>query len=111
SLFQQRREQVPVLRQRAGAEGIGKVRFLEDLVPLMFPHTIYKSYPASLVDNGRWTQLNRWLSSVSSRPIDVDVSGVETVDDWMDRLGEAGHFVSQSSGTTGKSSFLVKSHA
>ena len=111
SLFQERLGQVPVLRQRAGAEGIRQVRFLEDLVPLLFPHTIYKSYPAQLVDGGRWAQLNRWLSSVSSRPIDVDVSGVESVDDWMDRLGEAGHFVSQSSGTTGKSSFLVKSRA
>ena len=48
---------------------------------------------------------------MSSRPIEVDVEGVETVDQWMDRLGESGHFVSQSSGTTGKSSFLVKSRA
>ncbi len=109
ALFQQRVAQVPVLRQRAGAEGVREIRFLEDLVPLLFPHTVYKSYPASLVDNGRWVQLNRWLSSVSSRPIEVDVAGVESVDDWMDRLGGAGHFVSQSSGTTGKSSFLVKS--
>jgi hypothetical protein len=111
ALFQQRVAQVPVLRQRAGAEGVKEIRFLEDLVPLLFPHTVYKSYPASLVDNGRWAQLNRWLSSVSSRPIEVDVEGVEDADQWMDRLGEAGHFVSQSSGTTGKSSFLVKSKA
>lgn len=110
-IFQQRVGQVPVLRQRAGAEGISEIRCLEDLVPLLFPHTVYKSYPAPLVDHGRWAQLNRWLSSVSSRPIEVDVEGVATVDDWMDRLGEAGHFVSQSSGTTGKSSFLVKSRA
>jgi hypothetical protein len=109
ALFQQRVAQVPVLCQRAGAEGVQEIRYLEDLVPLLFPHTVYKSYPASLVDNGRWAQLNRWLSSVSSRPIEVDVAGVESVDDWMDRLGAAGHFVSQSSGTTGKSSFLVKS--
>jgi hypothetical protein len=111
ALFQRRIAQVPVLRQRAGAEGVHEIRFLEDLVPLLFPHTVYKSYPASLVDNCRWAQLNRWLSSVSSRPIEVDVEGVETVDQWMDRLGESGHFVSQSSGTTGKSSFLVKSRA
>lgn len=109
ALFRQRLAQVPVLRQRAGAEGIREVRFLEDLVPLLFPHTVYKSYPAQLVDSGRWAQLNRWLSSVSSRPIEVDVEGVENVDQWMERLGQAGHFVSQSSGTTGKSSFLIKS--
>lgn len=111
ALFQQRVEQVPVLRQRAKAQGLREIRFLEDLVPLLFPHTVYKSYPAQLVGNGRWAQLNRWLSSVSARPIEVDVDGVENADQWMDRLGEAGHFVSQSSGTTGKSSFLVKSRA
>ena len=109
--FQECVEKVPVLRQRASAKGISEIRFLEDLVPLMFPHTVYKSYPAALVDNGRWEQLNRWLGSVSARPIEVDVSGVENVDGWIARLAEAGHFVSQSSGTTGKSSFLVKSLA
>jgi len=39
ALFQRRIAQVPVLRQRAGAEGVHEIRFLEDLVPLLFPHT------------------------------------------------------------------------
>jgi len=28
-------------------------RRLDDVVPLLFPHTVYKSYPASLVLNAR----------------------------------------------------------
>jgi hypothetical protein len=109
--FKERRDQVPVLGQRAEAEGVTEVGCLEDLIPLLFPHTVYKSYPAQLVDNGRWAQMNRWLDSVSTHRVEVDVEGATDVDDWMARLAAAGHYVSASSGTTGKSSFLNKSRA
>lgn len=108
--FQERRRQVPVLAQRADAEGITAIRAHEDMVPLLFPHTTYKSYPESLIAKGNWKQLNRWLDSLSThRVADVDVSGVEDVDGWIDRLEAAGHLVSSSSGTSGKASFLNKS--
>jgi hypothetical protein len=111
SVFQQRRQQVPVLRQRAEAEGIERIRSVEDVVPLLFPHTTYKSYPESLVTKGRWPQMNRWLDSLSVHRVDVDVEGVEDVDGWIARLEAAGHLVSSSSGTSGKASFLDKSQA
>ncbi|MBA2947802.1 hypothetical protein [Streptomyces himalayensis] len=107
--FQQRRKQVPVLDRRAEAEGIKTIRAREDIIPLLFPHTTYKSYPESLIAKGRWAQLNRWLDSLSTyRVTDVDVSGVEDIDGWIERLESAGHLVSSSSGTSGKSSFLNK---
>jgi hypothetical protein len=109
--FQEALKKVPVLRRRAEGEGITQVRSVEDMVPLLFPHTVYKSYPVSLVDEGRWAQMNRWLDSTSAQRIDVDVSGVTGVGDWIQRLESAGHFVTSSSGTTGKSSFLHKSSA
>src|SRR6476469_6435994 len=109
--FQERREQVPLLRKRADEEGVKEIRSLDELVPILFPHTIYISYPESFVDRGKWTQLNRWLDTLSTRRSDVDIEGVADVDGWIDRLAGAGHFVSVSSGTTGKSSFLNKSQA
>ena len=109
ALFQQRLGQVPVLRQRAEAEGIKAIRAYEDMVPLLFPHTTYKSYPESLVAKRNWAQMNRWLDSLSTHRVDnVDVAGVEDVDDWIDRLEAAGHLVTSSSGTSGKGSFLNK---
>lgn len=108
--FQERRTQVPVLAQRAEDQGITEIRAREDVVPLLFPHTTYKSYPESLIAKGRWTQMNRWLGSLSTRRIeDVDVSGVTDVDGWIAALEQAGHMVSSSSGTSGKGSFLNKS--
>ena len=41
-----------VLRRRATDSGVGEIRSLADLVPLLFAHTAYKSYPASLVEQG-----------------------------------------------------------
>ena len=110
--FQERRAQVPVLTSRAQAEGISQIRGLEDLVPLLFPHTTYKSYPESLIAKGKWAQMNRWLDSLSThRVADVGVDGVEDVDGWIERLEASGHMVSSSSGTSGKGSFLNKTRA
>jgi len=109
--FQVRRAQVPLLEKRAGEEGITRIRSLDELVPVLFPHTVYKSYPESFVDRGKWKQLNKWLDSLSTHRVTVAVDGIADVDGWIDRLATAGHFVSVSSGTTGKSSFLNKSQA
>jgi hypothetical protein len=109
--FQERRGRVPVLAQRAHDEGIGEIRSDEDVVPLLFPHTTYKSYPETLISKGMWAQLNRWLDSLSVHRVEVDVAGVEDVDSWIERLEDAGHLVTGSSGTSGKASFLNKSQA
>ncbi|EME23443.1 hypothetical protein [Rhodococcus triatomae] len=108
--FQEFRDRVPVLRQRADAEGVTRIRTRTDMIPLLFPHTTYKSYPESLVAKGQWPQLNRWLDSLSAhRVVDVDVSDADDVDGWIASLERAGHLVSSSSGTSGKGSFLNKS--
>lgn len=112
--FRERVAQVPVLRQRAGAERIETVTSLEQLVPILFPHVTYKSYPEALIPKGQWATMNKWLDSLSSRRVvDVDVDGLEPgdTDGWVSRLHAAGHLVMSSSGTTGKNSFLNKTQA
>jgi len=108
--LRERRAMVPVLAQRADAEGVTTITQPQDMVPLLFPHTTYKSYPESILAKGRWDQMNRWLDSLSAyRVADVDVTGITDVDDWIEQLEAAGHLVSSSSGTSGKGSFLDKS--
>jgi hypothetical protein len=41
--------------------------------------------------------------------LDTDLTGVENIDDFVDRLWSAGHFVCTTSGTSGKASFLNNS--
>jgi hypothetical protein len=108
----ERRAQVPILDRRARDAGLDRVGSKSDLVPLLLPHTAYKSYPASFVAKERWTDLARWLSALSTADLtEVDFEGVLDEDEWVDRLRDAGHFVLATSGTTGKCSFLPHSDA
>ena len=106
-LFAERREQISVLRRRAEDTGVTEIRGFEDLVPLLFSHTVYKSYPQNLVDQGKWAALGRWLKTLSVEdPTKVDVSDVTNVDAWIDRMRDAGHLLLATSGSSGKCSFL-----
>jgi hypothetical protein len=109
-LFEQRVEQIPLLRRRADDSGITRIRRFDDIVPLLFAHTVYKSYPQSLIDNRRWDRLLQWLGALSVDSTDnVDLSGVNDIDEWVERLHAAGHHVLVTSGTSGKCSFLNQS--
>src|SRR5262245_18465953 len=103
----QRRQQVAVLDKRAREGGVDRLKSFDDLVPLLFSHTNYKSYPDNFVTNGRWDMMNLWLQTLSTKKISgVNTQGIKDVDDWLERLREAGHYVFASSGTSGKASFL-----
>ncbi|MFE9649262.1 hypothetical protein ACFYO0_35110 [Streptomyces sp. NPDC006365] len=100
-------ERIPLLRSRAEETGVHELTGFEDLVPLLFSHTSYKSYPVSLITAGRWDRLLRWYSTVSVvEPGDVDIEGVRDIDEWTERITAAGHRPYITSGTSGKVSFL-----
>jgi hypothetical protein len=103
----ERRRQIPALAALADKAGVEELTSLEQLVPLLFSHATYKSYPRTFLDKKKWDGLTRWLNTVSTENVDnVDLAGVETQDDWMAALAAAGHPVYATSGTSGKSSFL-----
>ncbi len=105
--FAERRSQIKVLDKRAREMGVDRIDTLDDLVPLLFAHTNYKSYPEAFVDSGQWKHMNMWLGTLSTYPTtNIDVEGCKDVDDWIDRCHAAGHYIYASSGTSGKSSFL-----
>ena len=109
-LFTQRREQIKVLDKRAKDAGITEINSWHDLVPLLFSHTNYKSYPEAFIDNGQWKGMNAWLQTLSTHSTaNIKTDGVKDVDDWLDNARDAGHFIYASSGTSGKSSFLNQS--
>lgn len=101
---------IKLVKLRAQDAGIETIDKLDDAIPLLLPHTAYKSYPESFLTEKKWDRLTKWLGTVSPYPTsDVDLSNVEDIDDWVDACAKAGHFVSCSSGTTGKSAMLVAS--
>jgi hypothetical protein len=110
--FEEKRGKIPVLEKRAKDSGINAIRSLDDMVPLLFSHTNYKSYPASFLAQKRWKQLLQWLSLISTPNYDdVDVEGIADVDEFLDRLWAKNYCVNTSSGTGGKISLLPKSKA
>lgn len=103
---------IKLVRHRADEAGISQIRSLDDVVPLLLPHTAYKSYPESFLIEKKWDRLTKWLGTVSAYPTsNINLDGVEDMDGWVAACAAAGHFVSCSSGTTGKSAMLVASQA
>ena len=108
--FQDRCAQIPILKRRAEDTGITAVKKMDDIVPLLFSHTTYKSYPMSFITKGQWPRMTKWLQTLSAQPLgEIDHNGIETIDDWVDRIQAAGHTLIVTSGTSGKCSFLNQS--
>ncbi len=108
--FQERKDRIKLLAHRAGGAGTREIRSRNDVVPLLFPHSVYKSYPESFLTDERWDRLGKWLSTVSPYPINpIETSDIRDIDDWIERLQAGGQYVSCSSGTTGKSAMLLAS--
>lgn len=108
--LQEQGRNIKLVDFRARQGGISKIRTRDDVVPLLLPHTAYKSYPENLLVEQKWDRLTKWLGTVSAYPLnEVDLDGITGIDDWIGRLEKAGHFVSCTSGTTGKAAMLVAS--
>ncbi len=106
-LFSSKLNQISLLRHRAESGEVTEIRDVSDIVPLLFAHTAYKSYPERWLRNGDWKRMSKWLGTVSSHPVEnVDLENIDGIDDWLSRLESAGHYVSCTSGTSGKSAML-----
>jgi hypothetical protein len=104
-------QKLDVIRELADDNRIDGIREINEIVPLLLPHTACKSYPLSLIDNARFEHLNLWLDRYTSFDLStLDVSGSETLDDWLNLVErETPVRVITSSGTSGKLSIIPRS--
>jgi len=108
--FERLRDSVAGLGKLAKREGITSADSVEDVLPLLFDHRIYKSYPLSIIEKRDVGRLNSWLDRLTTHDLSgVNLAGVNTVEGWLDRLDEFGMLVGHSTGTTGKLSFVPRS--
>ena len=111
-LLSNKLNEISLLKHRAESGEVSAVREVADIVPLLFAHTAYKSYPERWLRNGDWKKMTKWLQTVSSHSVEnVDLEGIGGIDEWLARLESAGHYVSCTSGTSGKSAMLNASLA
>jgi hypothetical protein len=100
-------DKIGLLRNRAESGSISVIEKPADLVPLLFAHTTYKSYSEGWLTERQWDRMGRWLNTVSTRPVqNINFDGVDTLDGWIKQLESIGHYLSCSSGTTGKPAML-----
>lgn len=109
--FAEQRERIAMLATMADELGVTDIETIDDVVPLLFQHSVYKSYPSSLLVKNRFGQLTTWLDRLTSHDLSgVDVGGCDSLDAWLDVLdAETDLRVSHSSGTAGTMSFLPRS--
>jgi hypothetical protein len=106
--FDEQLERIAMVEKLATRQGITSLADIEDVVPLLFEHTMYKSYPTSLLERQRFGTLTDWLAKLTSVDLSaVDATKCESIDAWLDTLAEQSEVdILHSSGTTGTMSFL-----
>ncbi len=108
--FREHYDSIEVLRKLADRQGVSDPREFNDLAPLFFAHTAFKSYPASLLSGKRFDLLVKWLDKQTP----VDLSGVQMegcggLREFLDRMDEQTEInLLTSSGTTGTMSLIPK---
>jgi hypothetical protein len=109
--FTELHREIPTLWTMAKEAGVDSIERAEDIVPLLFQHSVYKSYPMALLLRNRFTELTRWLDRLTTHDLSkIDVTDCDGIDSWLDVLdSETDLRVLHSSGTTGAMSFIPRS--
>jgi len=108
--FEEMRPKVNVLERLSEDLDITKIERAEDVTALCFPHTMYKSFAVSYIEDGRFDRMTRWLSTLTTVDLSgVDATGCDSLESWLNLL-EARTTLRPlcSSGTTGKISVFPK---
>lgn len=109
--FDQLKGNVPFLEKLVEAQGIHSIDALNDVIPLLFLHSTYKSYSPDLLKNNQFVHLNRWLGKLTAHDLtSLDASQCKRIDDWINGLRDHTEvFPWISSGTSGAMTFMPHS--
>jgi hypothetical protein len=103
--------EIAAVKDLADRQGIKQISTLNDLAPILFNHTAYKSYPLSFIEKKKYSQLTKWLDKFTTLDIgNIKLDNPKTIDEWFDQLEEKTQLEPvHSSGTTGKLSIIPRS--
>ena len=109
--FARMRDKVPALKKLADRQGVEHIDRIEDVLPVCFDHRVLKNYPIQIIENRDFAKLTSWLDKLTVHDLTkVDLTGLQTIEEWLQRLEAYGMLVTYSSGTTGKLSFVPRSY-
>jgi hypothetical protein len=106
--FAQQVEAIPMLAKLAERQGVSSLDDFNDVVPLLFEHTMYKSYPLALLEKQQFGRLTRWLDKLTSADLSsFDAGGLASIEQWLAAIDEQTPLdLAYTSGTTGTMSFI-----
>ena len=95
--FESMHGSLPAFDKLAAKEGITSIDSIEDALPLMFDHRVFKNYPLSLIETRNIPKLHAWLGRLTTHDLSkMDLTGLTTIEAWLDRLDEFGMLVTTS---------------
>lgn len=108
--FEQLTPNIPMLKRLAEEQGVTQIRSLDDMGPLLIPHSAMKSYPMSFLENSQFDRLTAWLNGFTTHDLSaLNTKACDSIDDWLDVLDSQTEVrVLHSTGTGGKLSFLPR---
>jgi Acyl-protein synthetase, LuxE len=69
---------------------------------------LFKSYPQEWIDARDFKSMTEWAGQISSGRARPQLEGVETIDQWLEAMHQAGWILRFSSGTSGHLSFVPR---
>lgn len=99
---------VPAYRRLAQREGVAGPAPLEVIVNGLLLHDLFKSYEPAWLEGRDFEALTGWLDGVCARAPGIDTAGIGDIGTWRERLRAGGLFLSFSSGTSGRLSFVPR---
>jgi len=111
--FEELVDNIPMLGRLAQEQGITNIRSLQDMGPLLIPHSAMKSYPMSYLEKSQFDRLTAWLNGFTTHDLSaLNTKNCDSIDDWLDVLDQNTEVrVLHSTGTGGKLSFLPRGTA
>jgi Acyl-protein synthetase, LuxE len=102
-------ESIPAYRQLAGDRGLLEVDEVDVVASeLMVTTQLFKSYDPRWLDVGDYRELTDWVGTIFVRTPRPALDGVRDITDWRDALRRDGVYVTSSSGTSGRPSFVPR---
>lgn len=99
---------VPAYRAFAEREGALGPASLEAIVNGLTLHELFKSYDPAWLARGDFEALTGWLEGVCTRVAGIETGGIGDIGTWRERLRDKQLFLSFSSGTSGRMSFVPR---
>lgn len=85
--FEQQKERIPALAKLADAQGITRIGEFDEVVPVCFEHTIFRSYPSFLLEKGQFDKLTTWMNRLTVHDLGkVDARRCGSIHAWLDLL-------------------------